>query len=349
MSLPASLSSSPNCRACPLIRSAIPSACRRRLFVARPTFCLARPLVIRNLFPILLTKLIAPSAETAGLNRHRSPVSPLLPARSHFIPEREQSSGNGPPGYDPLHWLAGDLCDELVVAVVMQNGDTFSFRHCSDQQVREAHRSHAPASPQRSLDVKCAPPVLIASSQPLVPSTSVGSEFIELCAAPGRPAELELDDTTGTHDARHDQRRKNCGHRWMTHARQGARVREVACYRCHAARITSSFSRSPRLPDVSLSRSRRRAASAVNSRRAALTVSFLVAVPSACWAASRYSSLISMRVLAITHLPLVKYIPESAFRIYPALDNDVTSLLRPRETPIRHRHGRPGRLGPWMC
>jgi hypothetical protein len=132
MSLPASLTSSPNCRACPPIRSASPSACRRRLFVARPTFCLARPLVIRDLFLILLKKLMAPSADTAGLNRHRGPAARTLPARSHFIPEREQSSGNSSPEYDPLHRLARDLCDELVVTVVMQNGDTLSFCHCSD-------------------------------------------------------------------------------------------------------------------------------------------------------------------------------------------------------------------------
>jgi hypothetical protein len=61
------------------------------------------------------------------------------------------------------------------------------------------------------------------------------------------------------------------------------RVRQVACYRRHAASITSWSARSGRPPEVSRCRSRRLAASAVTSRRAALTVSFLVAVPTACW------------------------------------------------------------------
>jgi hypothetical protein len=84
MFLLASLSSSPNCRACAPIRSASPSALQAP----------ARPLALHS--------------------------------------EREQLSGNSSPEYDPLHRLARDLCDELVVTVVMQNGDTLSFCHCGD-------------------------------------------------------------------------------------------------------------------------------------------------------------------------------------------------------------------------
>ena len=49
-------------------------------------------------------------------------------------------SGHRSPGYDPSHRLAGDLRDQLVVTVVVQNGDTFSFGHCRDQQVGQADR-----------------------------------------------------------------------------------------------------------------------------------------------------------------------------------------------------------------
>jgi hypothetical protein len=44
-------------------------------------------------------------------------------------------SGNRSARYDPLHRLAGDLRDEFVIAVVVQDGDTFSFGRCRDQQV----------------------------------------------------------------------------------------------------------------------------------------------------------------------------------------------------------------------
>ena len=70
-------------------------------------------------------------------------------------------SGHRSPGYDPSHRLAGDLRDQLVVTVVMQDGDTFSFGHGRDQQVRQADRPDATASPQGALDVKRAPPVFI--------------------------------------------------------------------------------------------------------------------------------------------------------------------------------------------
>ena len=53
-----------------------------------------------------------------------------------------------------MHRLAGDLRDQLVITVVVQNGDTFPFGHRRDQQVRQADRPDAPAPPQGALDVK---------------------------------------------------------------------------------------------------------------------------------------------------------------------------------------------------
>ena len=73
-----------------------------------------------------------------------------------------------------MHRLAGDLRDQLVITVVVQDGDTFSFGYCRDQQVGQADRPDAPATPQGSLDVKRAPPVLIMGGQPFIASVAVG-------------------------------------------------------------------------------------------------------------------------------------------------------------------------------
>jgi hypothetical protein len=39
---------------------------------------------------------------------------------------------HGPAGHDPLDRLAGEMSDEVVIAVVVQHGDVFSFCHCGD-------------------------------------------------------------------------------------------------------------------------------------------------------------------------------------------------------------------------
>lgn len=117
-----------------------------------------------------------------------------------------------------MHRLASELRDQLVVTVVVQDGDTFSFGHCRDQQVRQADRPHAAATPQGSLDVKGTPPVLIVGGQPFIASVAVGSHLIELRAAPGRPAEFELDDTAGGYHSRLDQRRQDSCHFRMVQA-----------------------------------------------------------------------------------------------------------------------------------
>ena len=36
-------------------------------------------------------------------------------------------------GHDPLRWLPGDVRDEVVVGVVMQDSDAFPFGHGGDQ------------------------------------------------------------------------------------------------------------------------------------------------------------------------------------------------------------------------
>src|ERR1022692_133648 len=228
---------------------------------------------------------------------------PAPPSCPHPLPAsgattRGKRLRDSPAGHDPLHRLAGDLGDKVVVAVVVQQGEAFSFCHGSDEQVGEAYCSHAPAAPERGLDIKRAPPVLIMYGEPLVAGIAVDSQLVELCAAPGGPSYFELKDTAGGYPSRLDQRGKHRGDRRVAQAGQRASVRQVSGYRRHAARITSSSSRSGRPPEASLRRSRRRAARAVTSRRAALTVSFLVAVCSTCWAAARYSSLTSIRVFA---------------------------------------------------
>ena len=45
------------------------------------------------------------------------------------------TSGNRSARYNPLHRLAGDLRDQLVISIVVQNGDTSSFSHRRNQQL----------------------------------------------------------------------------------------------------------------------------------------------------------------------------------------------------------------------
>src|ERR1700722_17319199 len=92
---------------------------------------------------------------------------------------RGQRLWDGPAGHDPLGWLASDLGDDVVVAVVVQQRDAFSFRDCSDKQAREADRAHAPTAPQSSLDIKCAPPVLVVGGEPFVAGVAVSSLLVE--------------------------------------------------------------------------------------------------------------------------------------------------------------------------
>src|SRR5712692_9034859 len=207
---------------------------------------------------------------------------------------------NGPAGDDPSRWLSGDLCDQVVVAVVVQHGDLFSLGYGGDQQVGESDCLDLPVAPERGLDIERAAPVFIVGGEPFVAGVAVGAQFIELCTGPGGPSELELDDAAGGYQSGLDQRAQHHGHRLVPQARQRAGVRQVAGYRCHAERITCSSSRSGRPPETRRCRSLRRAASAATARRAALTVSFLVSVGAACWAAARYSSSTSMSVLAIS-------------------------------------------------
>jgi hypothetical protein len=82
-----------------------------------------------------------------------------------------------------LHRLSGDLRDQFVITVVVQDSDMFSLGHCRDRQVGQAGRPHAPATPQGGLDVKRTPPVLIVGGQPLIASVAVGPYLIEFRAA----------------------------------------------------------------------------------------------------------------------------------------------------------------------
>ena len=42
------------------------------------------------------------------------------------------ASRHAAPWHYPLHWLPGDLCDEVIVAVVMQERDLLPFRDSGD-------------------------------------------------------------------------------------------------------------------------------------------------------------------------------------------------------------------------
>src|ERR1700757_3537162 len=67
-------------------------------------------------------KLVA----TGGSGGRRPALARL--AESGALLESSKSR-NRSARYDPLHRLGGDLCDQFVITVVMQDGDTFSFGH----------------------------------------------------------------------------------------------------------------------------------------------------------------------------------------------------------------------------
>ena len=126
--------------------------------------------------------------------------------RSGRPPRRSHVLWHGAALHDPLHWLSGHPGDEIVVAVVVQQRDTFPFGDCGDQQVREADGPDPSGAPQRGLHVQCTMPVLIMGGQPLIARVPVRPDLVELSARARRPAELKLDDTAGCDQPGLDER-----------------------------------------------------------------------------------------------------------------------------------------------
>ena len=58
----------------------------------------------------------------------------------------------------PLHWLCGDLGDEVVVAVVVQECDLLEYYDGGDQQVEEPDRTRVSVAPRRAPDIESAIP-----------------------------------------------------------------------------------------------------------------------------------------------------------------------------------------------
>src|ERR1700693_4803892 len=61
---------------------------------------------------------------------------------------RGEGLRDGPAGDDPSHWLSGDLCDQVVVVVVVQHGDLLSLGYGGDQQVGESDCPDLPGAPE---------------------------------------------------------------------------------------------------------------------------------------------------------------------------------------------------------
>jgi hypothetical protein len=118
---------------------------------------------------------------------------------------------DGAAWYDPLGWLAGYLGDQVVVAVVVQDGDALSFGDRGDEQVGEADCPDLPAAPQRGLHVQGPVPVLVVRGQPFVAGVPVSSRFIEFGGGSGCPAQFELEDAAGRDQTGLDQRPERCG------------------------------------------------------------------------------------------------------------------------------------------
>lgn len=98
---------------------------------------------------------------------------------------------------EPCGEPRGDLCDQVVVAVVVQHGDLLSLGYGGDQQVGESDCPDLLIAPERGLDIERASPVFIVGGEAFVAGVAVGAQFIEFCAGPGCPAKLELDDAAG--------------------------------------------------------------------------------------------------------------------------------------------------------
>ena len=93
---------------------------------------------------------IVVSAELDRRDPDRAKMRPAGPAgfrEAWDILERAGGLWDRPPGHDPLRLLSGDTRDEVIVAVVMQQGDTFPLGHSGDEQIREADRPDLPAVP----------------------------------------------------------------------------------------------------------------------------------------------------------------------------------------------------------
>src|SRR6266705_1135527 len=147
-------------------------------------------------------------------NRRQSPIGPgqsLASRQARTLVRRADAARlewlrDSTARDNPSRRLSGDLCDQVVVAVVVQHGDLLSLGDGGDQQIGEADRADLPAAPERGLDIERAAPVLIPGGEPFIADVAVGAQYIELCAGPGGPAELELDDAAGGYQPGLDQR-----------------------------------------------------------------------------------------------------------------------------------------------
>src|SRR6266702_3862236 len=150
-----------------------------------------------------------PREARSGPNRRQSPVGPgqsLASRQAGTLVRRADAARvewlrDSTARDNPSRWLSGDLCDQVVVAVVVQHGDLLSLGDGRDQQIGEADCPDLPAAPERGLDIERAAPVLISGGEPFIADVAVGAQYVELCAGPGGPAELELDDAAGGHQS----------------------------------------------------------------------------------------------------------------------------------------------------
>src|SRR6266571_9426248 len=114
-----------------------------------------------------------PREARSGPNRRQSPVGPgqsLASRQARTLVRRADAARlewlRDSTGRDnPSRWLSGDLCDQVVVAVVVQHGDLLSLGDGGDQQIGEADCPDLPVAPERGLDIKRAAPVLIVGGE----------------------------------------------------------------------------------------------------------------------------------------------------------------------------------------
>jgi len=120
--------------------------------------------------------------------------------------------GNRAAGDYPLGGLSGDPCDEVVVAVVVQDGEAFSFGDGGNEEVGEADCSDLSAAPEGGLDLQGAVPVFVVGGEPFVAGLPVCSYLVELVGCACSPAQFEFDDAASADEPGFDQRAEHRGH-----------------------------------------------------------------------------------------------------------------------------------------
>src|SRR3954447_5140900 len=201
--------------------------------------------------------------------------------------------------------LSGDLGDEIVVVVVVEQRQAGGFAGSRDHEVGNGNAVAARAG-ELGLDVDGTLENRLGDRDGVVSESPASPDAFVLFVIPGAEQHLQVDDGAGRGLSRFDDGSQPAAHRLERHPGQGALVNDIASlHERQALDITSGSARSmPRIVDRA-STSSRRASARKTPRNASSIVSLRVAVESTSWTALNSSSLISTLVFRtpMGHLP----------------------------------------------